>query len=77
MLRNFNKIFRKDVTYNNMRSQNKLRLYSLFRQYNFQKTTNGDQIDPSPLARVILGLMLKLYVISKFQMMMFFKSLNF
>ena len=66
------------MVYNNMRSENKLRLHPLFKGYIFQKSTKGDQIDPSPLPRPFLGFMLKLYVILKVQMMVLFcKSLNF
>ena len=37
----FNKIFRKDVTYNNFKSHEKPEFYPLFRRYIFRKTTEG------------------------------------
>ena len=46
-LKNFNEIFREDVTYNNIKSHKKTELHPLFRRYSFGKTT-GDSIEPSP-----------------------------
>ena len=45
-MRNFNGIFRKDVTYDNIKSYKKAGFHPLFRRYIFRKTTGG-QIDPS------------------------------
>ena len=38
-LRNFNQILRKDVTYDNIKSQKKTRFHPLFRRYIFRKIT--------------------------------------
>ena len=38
-LRNFNEIFRKDLTYDNIKSHKKLAFNPLFRRYIFRKTT--------------------------------------
>ena len=38
-LRNSNEIFRKSVTYDNIKSHKKLESHPLFRRYIFQKTT--------------------------------------
>ena len=40
-LRNFNEIFRKDVTYDNIKSHKKPAFHPLFRGYIFRKTTGG------------------------------------
>ena len=40
-LRNLNEIFRKDMTYGNIKSLKKQRFYPLFRRYIFGKTTVG------------------------------------
>ena len=48
-LRNFNKIFRKDTTYDNVKGHKKTEFYSLFRiirRYIFRKVTGKGQIDP-------------------------------
>ena len=51
-LRNFNEIFRKCVTYGNIKSHKKKEFHLLFRRYIFGKTTageeGGDPIDPQP-----------------------------
>ena len=47
-LRNFNKIFRKNMTYNNIKSHKKEGLHAFFGRYIFRKTTVGGQIDPPP-----------------------------
>ena len=44
-MRNFNDIFRKDVTHDNIKSHKNPGFYPLFRRYNFKKTTGGSQID--------------------------------
>ena len=41
-LRSLNEIFRKDVTYDNVRSHKKLGLHPLSRRYIFEKTTEGE-----------------------------------
>ena len=52
-LTNFNKIFRKNVAYDNINSHQKAGFYPLFRKYIFGKTTGGGQINPpSNLFRV-------------------------
>ena len=38
-LRNFNEIFRKDVTYDNIKGHKKTGFYPSFRRYFFRKTT--------------------------------------
>ena len=48
-LRNFNEIFKKYVTYNNIKSHKKQGFHPLSRRYIFQKTIGGGQIDPPPL----------------------------
>ena len=40
-LRNFNEIFRKDVTYDNIKSHKKPGFHPLFRRYIFRKSTKG------------------------------------
>ena len=50
---NFNEIFRKDVTYDNIKSQNKPELYSFSKKHIFGKNKEvGGQID----LPVVLGL---------------------
>ena len=44
--RNLNEIFRKDVTYDNIKSHKKSGFRPLFRRYIFEKTTAGGQIYP-------------------------------
>ena len=44
--RNFNEIFRKDLTDDNIKSHKKPGFHPLFRRYNFQNTTGG-QIYPT------------------------------
>ena len=51
MLKIFNKIFRKDVSYD-IKSHKKAEFYTLSRKHIFRKTTGGSQID----APVFLGL---------------------
>ena len=41
--RNFDEIFRKDVTYDNIKSHKKAGLYRLSKKYIFGKTTEGGQ----------------------------------
>ena len=52
-LRNFNEIFRKDVTYDNIKSYKKPEFHLLFRSCIFRKTTGdgkgGGQVDPHQL----------------------------
>ena len=56
-LRNFNEIFRKDVTYDNIKSHKKPGFYPLFRRYIFQKTTGKEgQIDPPAVLELKLSL---------------------
>ena len=43
---NFDDIFRKDVTYENIQSHKKAGLHLLSRKYMFGKTTGGGQIEP-------------------------------
>ena len=45
-LRNFNKMFRKDVTYDNIKSHKKKELHPLSRRYIYGKTTRVGQFDP-------------------------------
>ena len=45
-LRNFNEIFRKDVTYDNIKSHKKSWFHPLCRRYVFGKTTDVGQITP-------------------------------
>ena len=57
-LRNFNEIFRKDVTYDNIKSHKKPGFHPLFSRYIYRKTTRGrgergGQLD---LPQPILGL---------------------
>ena len=40
-LKNFNKMFREDVTYDNVKKYKKLGLYPLSRRYILGKTTRG------------------------------------
>ena len=47
-LRNFNGIFRKDVTYDNIKSRKKPELHPLFRRCIFGKTTSGVKLTPQP-----------------------------
>ena len=47
-LTNFNEIFRKDVTYDNIKSQRKPGFYPLFRRYIFRKATDRGEIAPPP-----------------------------
>ena len=62
-LRNFNKIFRKNLCYDNIKSHKKPGLYPLFRKYNFGKTTRGGrQIDP----QAFLGLICVLLIVEIF-----------
>ena len=51
-LRKIIEIFRKDVSYDNIKIKKKHRVSPLFRRYKLQKTTGGSQIDPP----VVLGL---------------------
>ena len=46
-MRNFNEIFRKDVTYDNIKSHKKTGFHSLFRRYIFGKTTGGSNRPPA------------------------------
>ena len=52
--RNFNEIFRKDVTYDDIKSHKKPRLHPLSRRYIFGKTTEEGQINPPSRLRVKL-----------------------
>ena len=47
-LSNLNEIFRKDVTYDNIKSHKEAGFHSLFRRRTFRKTTGAGQIDPLP-----------------------------
>ena len=48
-MKNFNEIFRKDVTYNNIKSHKKSGLHPLSKRYIFGNTTGGEgQIKPAP-----------------------------
>ena len=47
-LRNFNEVFRKDVTYDNIKSYKKTGFHSLFKRYDFRKTTG---LTPPPPSR--------------------------
>ena len=48
-MRIYNEIFRKAVSYDNVKSHNKPGLHLLFRRYNFEKKKQwGGQIDPPP-----------------------------
>ena len=47
-MRNFNEIFRKDVPYDNFKSHKKPGFHPLFRRYNFQKTSGGIKLTPTP-----------------------------
>ena len=40
--RNFNKVFREDITYDNIKSHKKPGFHPLFRRYIFRKTTEGE-----------------------------------
>ena len=40
---NFNQVFRKDVTYDNIKSHKKVAFRSPFRRYIFEKTAGGHQ----------------------------------
>ena len=53
-LTNFSEVFRKDVTYGNIKSREKSGFHPLFRRYTFGKATNGggSQINPTNLFRV-------------------------
>ena len=49
-LRNFNEIFREDVTYHNIKNHKKPGLYPLSKRCIFGKPQKGEcQIDPTPL----------------------------
>ena len=50
--RNFNEIFRKALTYDNIQSHKKAMLHSLFKKYYLGKTKGKGQIDPP----AVLGL---------------------
>ena len=47
-LRSFDEIFRKDVTYDNIKSHKKARFHPLFRMYIFRKNTRGIRLNPLP-----------------------------
>ena len=47
-LRNFSDIFRKNVSYDNIKSQKKSSPHPLSRKYICGKTTGENQIDPPP-----------------------------
>ena len=51
-LRNLNEIFRKDVTYDNIKCHKKLEFHPLCRRYIFRKTTGEGQIDSPSRFRV-------------------------
>ena len=61
-LRNFNEIFRKDVTYDNIQSHKKTGFHPLFRRYIFGRATGRSQIDhpPSPPSHPIPAAFLRL-----------------
>ena len=61
-LRNFNEIFRKNVYFNNVKSYKKVGLYLLCREYNFEKTTRGQN---DSLLTAFLGLKDELLVVGK------------
>ena len=54
-MRNLHEIFRKDVTYDNIKSHKKTGFHPLFSRYIFGKTTGESQTDPP----VVLGLKCK------------------
>ena len=59
-LRNFNEIFRKDVTYDNIKSHKNPGFHPLFRRCIFRKTTRGGRID----LPAVLGLSNKAFEIA-------------
>ena len=53
-MRNFNETFRKDVSYDNIKSHKETELYSPFRKYSFGKTTWGSNL-PSNISKLIVS----------------------
>ena len=52
-LKNFNKIFRKNVTYDNIESHKKTEFHSLFRRYIFRTNTGERDVKFTPTPAVL------------------------
>ena len=64
--KNFNENFRKDVTYENIKTCKKPELQSLSRKDGFEKITRAGQIDPSAFDALEIKFCSKLQVVSDF-----------